>query len=415
MILNISLASAETLEEAWGLAIEHNHLIRSAKATTTMSEHQLYAAKGQRLPELNIRGGYSQNSNKSIIQTQINGQGENVNLATTQNRSGNAQAILSVPVFTSGRISHSIDAAKSSLKAMQQNELTTVLDIKMRVANAYISVLRAESSVQVAQSHMDSMASLNQDVKNLFVQKKVARNDLLSSKVELANAKQGVVQAMNLLDAFRSQYNQLLDRSLSKEVELIPIHPVIPKGTMTELSLQARKNRSELAMLSQKIKSIQQQAKSVNAEILPQVSLDGGFRYRENRYQVNQSIGFVGVNMVWKLFDGSTRHESNAFVRHALALKEQYNDLRSQIDMQVRRAWMDIQETRKRITVAEVAIEQAEENMKVTTRRYQQGFSTQTDVLKAEDLRTVTHDNYNNALYDHDLAILRLQRAIGVL
>ena len=185
---------------------------------------------------------------------------------------------------------------------------------------------------------------------------------------------------------------------------------------MVELSQEAGKNRPELAMLIRQIKSIKQQAKSVKAEVLPQISLNGGFQYQENRYQVNQSIGFASVNMEWKLFDGgTTRHRSDAFVHRTYALQEKYDDLRSQINVQVRRAWMDIQETRKRIKVTEVAIEQAEENMKVTTRRYQQGYSTQTDVLKAEDLRTVTHDNYNNARYDRDLAILRLRRAVGVL
>lgn len=76
---------------------------------------------------------------------------------------------------------------------------------------------------------------------------------------------------------------------------------------------------------------------------------------------------------------------------------------------------LDIEETCNRIKVAEVAIEQAEENMKVNTHCYQQGFSTQTDVLRAEDLRTINHDNYNNARFDRDLAILRLRQAIGVL
>jgi outer membrane protein len=415
MLLNISMISAETLEQAWGLAIAHNHLLKSAKAVTNASEHQLYSAQGQRLPELNIGGGYSQNDKLSIIRTQINGQGPDLDLNVAQRGRANAQAMLSVPVFTSGRISRNIDAAEASLQAMQNNELATVLDIKMRVAEAYIAVLRAESSVQVAQSHVDSLTAHNQDVSNLFTQKIVARNDLLSANVELANAKQRVVQALNQLDAFRSLYNQLLDRPLSTKVELISIFPAIPEGVLAELSQQAGINRPELDMLSRQIESLKQQAKSVKAEILPQISVDGGFRYQENRYQVNPGMWLASVNMEWRLFDGTTRHKSNAVNRQAIALKDEFNDLRSQIDMQVRRAWMDIEETRNRIKVAKVAIEQAEENMKVTTRRYQQGFSTQTDVLRAEDLRTITHDNYNNARYDRDLAILRLRRAIGIL
>ena len=81
----------------------------------------------------------------------------------------------------------------------------------------------------------------------------------------------------------------------------------------------------------------------------------------------------------------------------------------------MRQAWLDIQEARQRIDVAQQAIAQADENMKVTTDRYQQGLSINTEVLKAEDLRTRAHDNLNNAGYDAALANLHLRRAVGNL
>jgi outer membrane protein TolC len=45
---------AETIEDAWRIAIDHNHQIKSAQADTSASEQQLYSAQGQRLPELNV-------------------------------------------------------------------------------------------------------------------------------------------------------------------------------------------------------------------------------------------------------------------------------------------------------------------------------------------------------------------------
>lgn len=51
-----SNASAETLEEAWDVAFENNHLIKSAKANTSASEQQLFAAQcqpiGYKMPEI---------------------------------------------------------------------------------------------------------------------------------------------------------------------------------------------------------------------------------------------------------------------------------------------------------------------------------------------------------------------------
>ncbi len=413
MAFSATGAGAETLEDAWGMAINNNHRIKSAKADTSASEQQLQSAQGQRLPDLNVSSGYTQFSETPAAKTQI--AGETAQFITTQAGSLKAQAIASVPIFTSGRISHNIDAAEASLQAAQSNESASVLNIKMQVAEAYVTVLRMESAVQVAQSHIDSLSAHNKDVTDLFGQGIVARNDVLTVNVELANAQQLVVQATNRLDIARARYNQLLDRNLADEIRLAHQFPDTPQGTLSELINDALKQRPELVALAQQIESLGQQAQSVLASLLPQVAVNGGYQYQENRYQAFQGMWMANVGMDWKLFDGSSNHRSDAITRQAISLKEQRDDLSSMIGLQVRQAWLDTQETQKRIAVTQQAIAQADENLKVTADRYQQGLSTNTEVLKAEDLRTTMHDNFNNANYDAALATLHLRHALGVL
>ncbi len=413
MVFVATAASAETLEDAWNSAINNNHQIKSAKADTSASEQQLHSAQGQRLPDLNVSSGYTQFSETPAAKTQISGQTATFNMS--QPGSVKAQAMASVPIFTSGRISHNINAAEASLQAVQSNETTSVLNIKMQVAEAYITVLRMDSALQVAISHVDTLEMHMKDVNNLFDQGMVARNDVLTVNVELANARQLVVQSSNQLDIAKARYNQLLDRNLADEVKLAHQFPETPQGTLNELSGNALKQRPELVTLTQQIEALEQQAQSVKAALLPQVAVNGGYQYQENRYQAFEGMWTANVGMDWKIFDGSSGHRSDALTRQAISLKEQRDDLSSMIGLQVRQAWLDIQETQKRITVAQQAIAQADENMKVTADRYQQGLSTNTEVLRAEDLRTTTHDNFNNANYDAALATLHLRRALGVL
>ncbi|MDP2904553.1 MAG: TolC family protein [Methylovulum sp.] len=413
MVLAAMRTSAETLEDAWISAINNNHQIKSAKADTGASEQQLNSAQGQRLPSLNVSSGYTQFSETPAAKTQIAGQTAQFN--TTQAGSVKAQAIASVPIFTSGRISHSIDAAEASLQAVQSNEITSALNIKMQVAEAYVTVLRMESALQVAQSHVDMLGQHMKDVDNLFAQGIVARNDQLAANVELANAQQLVVQANNQLDIARAHYNQLLDRNLADAVKLTRQFPGVPQGTLSDLSGNALKQRPELVAFAKQTESLEQQAQSVKAGLLPQVAVNGGYQYQENRYQAFEGMWMANVGVEWKLFDGSSRHRSDAITRQAISLKEQRDDLTSIIGLQVRQAWLDLQETQKRIAVTRQAIAQADENLKVTADRYRQGLSTNTDVLKAEDLRTTTQGNFNNAALDAALAVLHLRRAVGVL
>ena len=404
---------AETLDDAWEIAIANNHRIKSAKAGTTASEQMLHSAQGQRLPSLNVQSGYTQLNKTPAVVADIGGQSAQFDIA--QDGSFAAEAIASVPVFTSGRISHNINAAEAVLQASQQNENTTVLNIKMQVSEAYVTVLRAESALQVAKSHVGSLEAHAKDVNNLYDQGMVARNDLLAANVEQVNAQQRVVQAGNQLDITRAGYNQLLNRDLAQEVSLAEQFPDTPGGTLKELSAEALNLRPELAGLTQQITALEQQAKSIKAGVLPQVAVNGGYQYQENKFQAHEGMWMVNVGMQWKLFDGSTRHKGNAFIQQAFSLKAQRDDLHTLISLQVRQAWLNVKEAQKRIAVTQQAIEQAEENMKVTTDRYQQGLSTNTDVLRAETLRTTTHDNFNNANFDASLSILQLRRAVGFL
>jgi len=408
------VSSAETLEAAWTTALEHNHQIKSAQANTAASEQQLQSAQGQRLPELNVNTGYTQYNQSPAAIANVNG-GDTVQFTTAQAGSAKAQAMVSVPVYTSGRIDHSIDSATSTLEATQQQEASAELNLKMRVAEAYINVLRAKSAVQVADSHVESLAADSKDVNDRFEQGIVARNDVLAASVALANAEQQQIKVQHQLDNAKTAYNQLLDRSLTNEVSLDSHLPELPAGTLDELTRTALKQRPELTVLNAQIEALQQQAASVNASRLPQVNVNGGYQYQQNRYQAHEGLWVAGINMDWKLFDGSSGHKSDALMSQAIALKEQRDDLTSLMAMQVRQAWLEIEETKKRLATAEKTIAQADENLKVATDRYQQGLTIHTEVLDAENLRLTSHDNLNNAHYDSALAQLHLRHAVGVL
>jgi outer membrane protein TolC len=408
-----SVLYAETLEQAWTIAIENNHRIKAAKADISAYDQQLYAAEGQQLPTVNLSSGYTQLSVTPSIKAKFGGQ--TAQFPSAQDGFFKSQAIVSVPVYTSGVISHNISAAEAALEASKHQEVSTTLDLKMQVAEAYITVLRSEGALQVAQSHVDSMAAHSKDAQNRFNQGVVARNDVLAATVEQANAQQKVVHVKNQIDIAKSRYNQLLNRSLVAAVQLTPQYPKSPEGSLKDLNDTALKYRPELSVLTQQIASLEQQSQSVSSGLLPQISVNGGYQYEQNRYQVHEGMWMVNVGMQWKLFDGSTRHKSDAIVRQALALKEQRDELTSMIGLQVRQAWLDAQESQKRVEVAKQTIAQANENLKVSTDRYQQGLSVNTDLLKAEDLRTMAHDNLNNAQYDLALATLHLRYALGVL
>jgi outer membrane protein len=415
LIISQPSVAEETLQQVFAEALNQNQRILAAKANSQAAEQQLFAAQGQRLPQFNVRGGYTQLSETPTTQTISEGPDQLAQFPVGQAGSGNAQAIVSIPVFTSGLISHSIEAAEASKQATEQNETTTALNIKLQVANAFIAIFRAKKALQVAESHVMSLKAHAKDVDNLYQQGMVARNDLLASQVSLSNAEQSVLQQENHVNIAKAHFNQLLNRELTTEVNLLEQFPEIPQSDLIALSQEALLKRPELSTLALQAHALEQQAASENAGLWPQVNVSGGYQYEQNRYQTYEGMWMANATVEWKIFDGSTMHRSDALTHQALALSAQRNDLVSTIQLQVRQAWLDLQEAQKRVQVTQKAISQADENLKVSTERYQQGLATNTEVLDAEDLRLRSYNNFNNARYDTAMANLNLRRALGIL
>jgi outer membrane protein TolC len=144
--------------------------------------------------------------------------------------------------------------------------------------------------------------------------------------------------------------------------------------------------------------------------------LSGGYQYLENQFLDDETIGMAGIGVQWALFDGGqSRKRAAALDRNRRATEQQRADASSQIELQVRQAYLGIQESRQRVIVTAQAAEQADENLRIARERYTAGLGTQTQLLQAESLRVQALRNRDDASLDAGLAQLRLARAVGAL
>lgn len=411
----LPVLSAETLEDAWDIAIANDHRLQASRLNTAASKLNLSAAKSARYPVLSLETGYTILNNApaavldepmAVLDRIPTGEDESLSYKTT----------LSIPLFTSGRISRGIDAATSTLKAAMQDEMKTTLDLKLQVAEAYISVLRAKRLVQVAETNVSSLVSYSNDVKNFFDQGLVTKNDMLAAQVSLADARQRLTQALNTLNIAIASYNRLLGRPLDQQSTIEDLSTEPGQIDFENLQAKALEKRPELVSLSEQTRTLQHQASGIRSSRMPQILLSGGYSYNENKYQVYEDVWSANIGLRWDIFDGgASRHTANALLQKAEALNEVRKDTASLIVLQVRQAYLDVDETGKRIEVTREAVSQSEENLRVTKDRYREGVGTNTEVLDAETLRTRSYSNYYNAVYDAVLAQIRLKYVTGEL
>ncbi|ADD68245.1 outer membrane efflux protein [Denitrovibrio acetiphilus DSM 12809] len=409
-------AKSETLDDAWQRALKANRGLKSVKIQSEAAESILNVVKSSRIPRFDANAGYTMLDKEQALAANLFGQKAEVPMMPNDSFSYGFTA--SVPLFTGGQIKESINAANAMLDASKTQITIYEQNLKMEVAKAYVSVLRAQRMLNQAKSHVNNLEAHAYDVEGLFEQGMVIVSDKLSAQVALADARQRELLAENAVDITKAAYNKLLMQSLDNEVVLdeIDCDCEIAGKPLEELTESALNTRKELKAIDESIKTAMAQSKAVGGGKLPQIGLAGGYAYQENDYQTEEGKWFIGVQANINLFDGGgIRHKSIALKQKAFAIKEQRLDTVSLIALQVRQAWLNVNETMKRVKVTEEAIEMSEENLKVTRDRYKNGFCSHTEVLDAETLRINSQTSAANAFYDYVLASLTLLYTLGTL
>jgi outer membrane protein len=415
----VGSVAAETLQDAWQTALAVDWTLKAAQSREESASAQHDAARGDLYPTVSVGAGVTRWRDTPAFDFSAAGlPGE---LPLFDGRSlRTSDARVSLPLYSGGRIRSTIDAADATLTARQRATSTTTQDIKIATAERYVAVLRAASAVTIVDASQASLAAHTRDVDDMFQNGQVPKNDLLAASVSLADAEQQQLQARNALELAKAAYNRRLDRPLGEPVTLDPSLPPLDSqleaATLEELVAMADMTRDELASLAATRDALIAQSSAARAAARPQLALAGGYTMLENDFLNREDFWSLGITVQWNLLDGGrSRNTAAAFAAEAAAVAREQADLRSLIEYAVHEASLNVRESRQRIGVAENAITQAEENLRVVRDRYLQGEGTNTEVLDAEALLATSRGNFDNARFDAALAELRLARAVGVL
>jgi outer membrane protein TolC len=447
--LSTAAVGAETLDQAWGIALAVSEQLQAQQLQSVAAGLNVAAARSERLPtvrtsNLNFFLSNSPKLKESIpalpgIPTPPGGISLPVPLL------GNGQTDLPfsftygvVPIYTGGRISRTVDAAQSHLNAQRTEEFRTALDIKLAVAEAYVGVLRARRTLEVARSNVTQLSSFARDIGNRRRQGMAIRSDELAAEVSLANARLAEIQATTAFETASATYNRYLYRPLSQPVELDELTTLPPNANWDELARQAVRDgtafavrndaevdsltrqalqmRPELARLFEQSRALGALAEATKSVVRPHAGFLGGYLFTGSQRLAPEGVGLAAFYVDWTITDGGgARRRAEALRQQERATLSLRSDIAADVALQVRTRWLDLQQAHQRVPVARVAVAQAEENLKVLTDRYRQQLSTYTEVLDAETRRVQSLSSFYNSVYDENLAVFRLRRAVGDL
>ena len=158
--------------------------------------------------------------------------------------------------------------------------------------------------------------------------------------------------------------------------------------------------------------------KVAKASFFPMV---GGFgRYTvvddsPSYYPYDKMEWAVGVAAEYPIFEGFSKvaelNKAQAKVTEARALK---SGLQQAIVLEVTEKHLSFRENRDKIDIAEEAVKDAIENRELARESYEAGIIEIEDVLDAQILEALTKQTYYETIYNYNLSIAKLAKAMGV-
>ncbi|MDO5582056.1 MAG: TolC family protein [Planctomycetia bacterium] len=414
----------ENLESVWAAAIQMSRQLQAKGYKTDSARNQVRAAQGLALPKLVHNTSAIAFSEQPQLQTDLNlgavGQMFNLPNQVSTNILDKefitTTTAITVPIYLGGKVDAMIQSATALSNALQAGERVGEQDLKAETAKVYFLVLRVRKLLQVAKEAETTTAAHMKDAARLYQNGILTKNVVLAAQVAHANAQQDVLKATNSLHLAEAAFNRLLWRPLQNPVEIEDMEIPPLSGPLEPLTAAAIRQRGELNALSSQAQALNAQADVHRSNLLPNVALVGAHNYTEHD-SLSPNSNFTGaIGVTWMPFDGGTsRAEQESMKLEAIAVCRLRDDAQTAIELQVYQCWMAEQETRERVSVAETAIQQADENLRVVMRSFQEGLLNHTEVLDAQTLRTQAWTNYAHARYDAILASFNLRRAVGNL
>jgi outer membrane protein TolC len=309
------------------------------------------------------------------------------------------------------------DLAANSADARRQETL-------YQIDQAYWQVVSLRHKQKLAEGFLDLVKKLDGDVQKMIREGVATRSEGLSVSVKVNEAEMAVMKVNDGLTLSKMLLCQLCGLPVDEQVTLADeeteqIAAVAPtenfqKGDYLEF-------RPELKMLQNVVDISQQTTNLLKAGNLPQVLLVGGYSASNpnvyNGFQRKFSGAWnIAVMMrvpIWNWGDVAykVRAAKGATTIAALELEE----AREKMELQVSQSNFRVNEANKKLEMAKVSQQKAEENLRTANLGFQEGVISSTTVMEAQTAWLQAQSQLIDAEIDVQLSQVNLQKSLGTL
>jgi len=403
------------LPTALRMADENNPQLRQARERINESKSAMKVTRSNMFPDLDASGLYQRDHQDSV--------GSFGGESTPDEYYWRAGVQLTQPLYSGGKLRHAYDARKYELQSVEYNVTTTRSRILSDVYRKFYDALLSKEALNVQQESLDLITQQLQIASNRFAAGAGAKFDVLQAEVRVANAKPPLIRAA-------SNYKTTID-DLRTTIGVMYPNGVGPKnitlsgewsnmaspGDLETAIAKALESRPELLATIKMREAAKENVRKTQGDRAPIVDLYAGYGFENDRFDPSNDTleGWqVGIQARLSLWSGGEVSGEIARYKSQVAqLEDQIEAEKLGIELEVRNAWNDAEESRELLSATEFVIAQAKEALRMAQNRYGAGALTQLDVLASELEYTQSRLENITAARNFNIAVIEFKRAVG--
>lgn len=306
---------------------------------------------------------------------------------------------LTQSIYAGGKIAAARRMARIGEEVAGEQRRMTRMDVLVEADNTYWTTVAVDRQVRMLESYAAQMDTLYRQTAAAFEAGMAIENDLMRIEAKRSEIRYQLQKAQSGAELCRMSLCRVIGAKRDQ-------HP-IPTDTLFQTSepgalLPDFATRPELRMLEQQVAVGEQQIRDARSAMLPTVGLSLGYTYYGNiklnsmvdagngtlvpyTQEFRDGLGLAMLAVKIPIFHWG---ESRKKVRKArYELRNAQLDLQKNsrlMSLEVEQAIRNVEDGYRLIQTAELALQQAEENLRVMRNRYKTQMAPLTDLLDAQ-------------------------------
>ncbi|MGA8221080.1 MAG: TolC family protein [Candidatus Acidiferrales bacterium] len=288
----------------------------------------------------------------------------------------------------------------------------------LAVGFTYLQAIAGEARVETSDAQVKTAQALYNQASDQLKAGTSPRIDALRANVELQTRQQQLIAAKNdyaiqkltlarVIGLAPGQQFELTDKSLYQPLEGI---------TVDEAEKRAYASRSDYQAALAEKRAAELAHSAAVAGYFPTLTFSGDYG-AAGQHPDTSSHGVFDVRGTLNIpiFQGGSVHgdilKADAQLEQT---RERVDDLRGQIDADVRTALLNLESSAEQVKVSESNVGLAEETLRQSSDRFVAGVTDTVEVVQSQELVASAHENYISSLYSYNYAKISLARALGL-